>query len=142
MKNKKIIISVICAAVLFVGLCAAVYIPVVTNNLSVERRVSIFLEPYETAALEYVTSNEEAITRCGKEALSECTVGSVVYRYATDQYKSVLFISKAPETAEEFNDHIDYIEVSVRIKKRESCAVRFEKDASGNMIIVGHEWED
>ena len=142
MKNKKIIIILICAAVLFVGLCAAVYVPAVVNNLSVERRVSSFLEPYKTAALEYVISNEEAITRFDQEDLSKCTVGSVTYRYADDQYKSVLFILKAPETADEFNDSIEYIGVSVRINYSAECTVRFEKDETGKMTIVGHEWED
>ncbi|MBQ9779763.1 MAG: hypothetical protein IJW00_02345 [Clostridia bacterium] len=142
MKNKKIIILLICSAVLFVGLCAAIYIPSVINNLSVEQRVSGFLDPYRTAAVEYVTAHQEAIARFGKEALSECTVVSITYRYANDQYKSALFFLKAPETADEFNDNVEYIGVSVKINYSTKCTVQFEKDETGKMVIVGHEWED
>ena len=80
--------------------------------------------------------------RRNQDTLSECTVDSVTYRYATDQYKSFLFFLKAPETADEFNDNINYIGVSVRIKYNAECIVRFEKDETGKMVIVGHEWED
>lgn len=142
MKNKKNIILLICAAVLFVGLCAAAYISALINNLAVDQRVGDYLEPYKNAAVEYVAANEEAITRFDQDTLSECTVDSVTYRYATDQYKSFLFFLKAPETADEFNDNIEYISVSVRINYNAECTVQFEKDETGKMIIVGHEWED
>lgn len=152
MKSKRILILAICAGILFVGLCAALYIPLEINNRAVDQRVSTFLEPYRTAAVEYVATNEDAIARFGQDVLSKCTVGSFTYRYATDQYKSFFFFSKAPETEDEFNENIEYIEVSVRIGKSDDaivdkatdakCVVRFEKDETGKMTIVGHEWEN
>lgn len=152
MKNKKFLIIAICAGIVFVGLCAAIYIPLEINNRAVDQRVSTFLEPYRTAAVAYVATSEDALARFGEDVLSQCTVSSFTYRYATDQYKSVFFFSKAPETEDEFNENIEYIEVSVRIGKRgeaiadnaadTKCVVRFEKDETGKMTIVGHEWEN
>ncbi len=151
MKSKKLILA-ICAGILFVGLCAALYIPSEINNRAVDQRVGTFLEPYKTAAVEYVATNEDVIARFGEDVLSKCTVGSFTYRYATDQYKSILFFSKAPKTEDEFNENIEYIEVSVRIGKRgeaigdnatdAKCVVRFEKDDTGKMTIAGCEWEN
>ncbi len=135
MKKQKTILLVTVIGIALLLICGTILglALVIGGKFGAIKKEEAYFAPYREKAMEYLIENEEFFKELGKEGPD---FQSYNYRYNTDKYKDYGIFKVVPETRQDFESAIVYMEFVFIIGGTGRCTVLFEKDDLGQLTIT------
>lgn len=141
MKSKKTILLVAVIGIALLLICETLLglALVIGGKFGAIKNEEAYFAPYREKAMEYLIENEEFSEKFGKV---ETDFQSYNYRYNTDKYRDYGIFKAIPETRQDFESAIVYMEFVFSARGTGRCTVLFEKDDLGQLTITDCTFEE
>ena len=139
--KKSLLIPLIALAVVVTVAFGALTMIITFRSFEREDIMWSYLEPYETAALDYLRQNKEFIALYGEDVIPDSR--NISYGYTDPKkYTRISLNPQIPASAEEFEAELDHLMVSFELPDLSVVSVNFAKTPEGGLEITGWEIVD